>query len=135
MRTSSAAKRSPAAVDEDRLERPVLAGDERRDLALALDDEAHGDGLHAAGRQAAADLAREQRAEGVADQPVDDAPRLLGVDEVLVDARAGCANASRIAGSVISLKVTRRVLSLGTWAASATCHAMASPSRSRSVAR
>ena len=40
-----------------------------------------------------------------------------------------------MAGSVISLKVTRRVLSRGTWAASATCQAIASPSRSRSVAR
>ena len=47
----------------------------------------------------------------------------------------GLANASRIAGSVISLKVTRRVLAAGTWAASATCQAIASPSRSRSVAR
>ena len=47
----------------------------------------------------------------------------------------GWANASRIAGSVISLNVTRRVFSAGTWAASATCQAIASPSRSRSVAR
>ncbi len=47
----------------------------------------------------------------------------------------GWANASRIAGSVISLNVTRRVLAGGTLAASATCQAMASPSRSRSVAR
>ena len=47
----------------------------------------------------------------------------------------GWANASRMAGSVISLKVTRRVLAAGTLAASATCQAMASPSRSRSVAR
>ena len=47
----------------------------------------------------------------------------------------GWANASRIAGSVISLKVTRWVFEAGTWAASATCQAIASPSRSRSVAR
>ena len=46
----------------------------------------------------------------------------------------GLANASRMAPSVISLKVTRRVLATGTCAASATCHAIASPSRSRSVA-
>ena len=36
--------------------------------------------------------------------------------------------------SVISLKVTRRVFAAGTCAASATCQAIASPSRSRSVA-
>ena len=47
----------------------------------------------------------------------------------------GCAKASLIADSVISLNVTRSVFSGGTWAASATCQAMASPSRSRSVAR
>ena len=47
----------------------------------------------------------------------------------------GLANASRIAPSVISLNVTRCVFELGTFAASATCHAIASPSRSRSVAR
>ena len=47
----------------------------------------------------------------------------------------GWANASRIAPSVISLKVTRWVLLAGTLAASATCQAIASPSRSRSVAR
>ena len=47
----------------------------------------------------------------------------------------GWANASRIARSVISLNVTRRVFAAGTWAASATCQAIASPSRSRSVAR
>ena len=47
----------------------------------------------------------------------------------------GLANASRIAPWVISEKVTRRVLAAGTCAASATCQAIASPSRSRSVAR
>ena len=47
----------------------------------------------------------------------------------------GWANASRMAASVISLKVTRLCLDAGTLAASATCQAMASPSRSRSVAR
>ena len=76
----------PCRRRQDRLERPVLAGDERGDLALPLDDEPHRDGLDAAGRQAAANLARQERAEGVADQTVDDAPRLLRVDEVLVDA-------------------------------------------------
>ena len=43
---------------EDRLDRPVLAGGEGVDLALALDDQTDRDRLDAAGRQAAADLAR-----------------------------------------------------------------------------
>ena len=47
----------------------------------------------------------------------------------------GWANALRIAGSVISLNVTRGACPAGSAAASATCQAIASPSRSRSVAR
>src|SRR3954449_1361045 len=47
----------------------------------------------------------------------------------------GFAKASRIASGVISENVTRRALSGSTPAASATCQAIASPSRSRSVAR
>src|SRR5919201_3635211 len=46
----------------------------------------------------------------------------------------GCLNASLIAAGVISWKVTRRTFDLGTLMTSATCHAIASPSRSRSVA-
>ena len=75
---------------EDRLDRPVLARREAADLALALDDQADGDRLDAPGRQAALDLLAEERAQRVADQAVDDAARLLGVDEVHVDlARVG----------------------------------------------
>ncbi len=46
----------------------------------------------------------------------------------------GLAKASWMAPSVISENVTRWVLAAGTCAASATCQAIASPSRSRSVA-
>ena len=45
---------SPAAVARMRLDRPVLAGGEGVDLALALDHEADGDRLDATGGQAAA---------------------------------------------------------------------------------
>ncbi len=78
-------ERRPVGRLELCLERPVLAGRERRDLALPLHDQAHGDGLDTTRGQAAAHLAGEQRAEGVAHQPVDDAPRLLGVDQMHVD--------------------------------------------------
>ena len=84
------------------LDRPVLAGDEAPDLALAVDDDADGDGLDPTGRQAAADLARQERAERVADEPVDDPPRLLGVDEVRVDlARVGERVADGAAGDLV----------------------------------
>ena len=99
---TSAANRSPASVDEERLDRPVLARREREDLALALDDEPNGDRLDAAGRQAAADLARQQRAQRVADEPIDDPPGLLGVDEVHVDvARVGERLADRGFGDLV----------------------------------
>src|SRR5438552_3600570 len=45
---------------------PVLLGGERGDLALAVDDQAHRHALHAAGREATADLAAHQRTELVA---------------------------------------------------------------------
>ena len=101
IRTRSAVNVVAGGRLEQRLERPVLAGGERADLALALDDHAHRDRLDAARRQAAADLARQERAQRVADQPVDDAPRLLGVDEVLVDlARVGERVADRALGDL-----------------------------------
>ena len=70
---------------EERAQGPVLPRDEGVDLALPLDHEADGHGLHPAGGEAAADLARQERAERVADEPVDDPARLLRVDEVGVD--------------------------------------------------
>src|SRR5207244_13656920 len=67
------------------LDRPVLLGREAADLALALTDDAHGDRLHAARREPAAHLVPEQRRELVADQPVEDAARLLRVEAVSVE--------------------------------------------------
>ena len=81
---------------------PVLAGAEGLDLALALDDQPHGHRLDAARREAAADLARDERAEGVADHAIDDAARLLGVDEVDVDrARMGEGLADGALGDLV----------------------------------
>ncbi len=70
---------------EERPEGPVLPRDEGVDLALPLHHQADGDGLHATRREAAPDLPRQQRAERVAHEPVDDPPRLLRVNEVRVD--------------------------------------------------
>ena len=77
-------ERLAAVGREDDLDRPVLTRGEGTDLALAIDDQAHGDRLDTAGRQAGMDLAPQQRAERVADQAVEDSPRLLRVDEVVV---------------------------------------------------
>ena len=69
---------------------PVLGGDERHPLALALDDEARRDRLHAAGREALHHLPPEDGRDLVAVEAVEDAARLLRVDEALVDlARLG----------------------------------------------
>ena len=64
---------------EARGDRPVLLRHERLDLALALADDAHRDRLHAAGGEPAAHLLPQERADLVADQPVEDAARLLRV--------------------------------------------------------
>ena len=64
---------------------PVLDRHEGTDLALALDDQPHGDRLHPAGRQSGTDLLPQQRRDAVAHQPVEDAAGLLGVVELQVD--------------------------------------------------
>ena len=111
IRTSVRGERRPVGRREQRLERPVLAGRERPDLALALDD-------HAARRPTArgrptgrrAPCARQERAQRVARR----GGRRSGAPAARRRGRwsmsRGLANASRIAPSVISLKVTRRRL-------------------------
>src|SRR5581483_2778117 len=69
-----------------RVETPVLLRLESPDLPLALADQPHRHRLHPAGRQPTAHPLPEQRAQLVADQPVEHAARLLGVHLLLVDA-------------------------------------------------
>jgi hypothetical protein len=64
---------------------PVAGGDEGHPLPLALDDQPHGDALHAAGRQPRTNLPPQQRRHVVAVEPVDDAADFLGSDQVVVD--------------------------------------------------
>ena len=73
---------------------PVGRGAERDPLALPLDDQPGGDRLDAAGGQALADLAPQDRRHLVAVEPVEDAAGLLGVDEALVEV-AGAARRPR----------------------------------------
>ncbi len=85
---------------------PVFDRGEGVDLAFALDDEAEGNGLDAAGGEAATDLVPEERGDLVADEAVENAAGLLGVHQVFVDV-ASVRKAALTAFWVISLKVTR----------------------------
>ncbi len=67
------------------LDAPVLDRDELPDLLLALHHQAHGHALHAARGEAAADLLPEDGRDPVADQPVENAARLLRVIEIAVE--------------------------------------------------
>ena len=89
-------KRSPLSVARTASIVQYSRATNALDLPLALDHESDRDGLDPAGRQPATDLATEQRAQGVADETVDDPASLLRVDEVLVDpARIGEGFADR----------------------------------------
>ncbi len=70
---------------ETGVEGPVFLLLELLDLALALDDEAEGYGLDASGGEAAADFVPQQRRDLEADEAVEDAAGLLGIDQVPVD--------------------------------------------------
>ena len=64
---------------------PVLLRHELPDFLLALDDQPQRDSLHPPRRQAGLDAFPEHGRGLVADQAVEDAPRLLGVDFALID--------------------------------------------------
>src|SRR5690606_30009970 len=88
--------------DERAVEVEVGRRHEAHALAFALDDQAHRDALHAAGGQARPDLLPQQRRHRIAVQPVDDAPRLLRLDQVLVDpARMRERLADRLFGDLV----------------------------------
>ena len=78
-----------ADAAEIHIQRPVFLRLEGADLVFPVDDQTRGDRLHAAGRQTLADLPPQQRAELIADDAVEHAPRLLRVDEILVDGARG----------------------------------------------
>ena len=61
---------------------PVFLGDEGANFPLPLDDQSQSHGLHAPGGETPADLVPKKRRNLVADQAVENAPRLLGVDQV-----------------------------------------------------
>ena len=71
------------------LDGPVLLGLEGPDLLLPLHHQAGGHRLHPSGGQAPADLPPQQGGELIAHDAVQNAPGLLGVDQVLVDGPGG----------------------------------------------
>jgi len=68
-----------------RLDGPVLFGTEGLDLGLAIHHQTHGHRLHPARRQTAPHLGPQHRADLVAHQPVEHAPRLLRLELVHVE--------------------------------------------------
>ncbi len=86
---------------ETNVDAPVLDGNERPDLALALDDQPHRDRLHPARRQPGTNLLPQQRRDAVAHEAVEDATGLLGVVELQVDrARLTERLEDRVAGDL-----------------------------------
>ena len=69
------------------VEGPVLFGAEGLALALAVDDYPERNRLHPAGADAALDLVPQQWAQLVADQAVEDAARLVRVEQVVIELR------------------------------------------------
>src|SRR5207249_919913 len=67
------------------LDRPVFLWHELADPLLALDDQPQRHRLHAARRETRLEALPEERRRLVADQAVEDAPRLLGIHLFLID--------------------------------------------------
>ena len=95
---------------EPDVDAPVLDRVERQDLALALDDQADGDGLDAAGGQARTDAASTGAARSGSRPAGRARGGPAGRRRASCRSRAARANASRIASFVISVNVTRFAL-------------------------
>ena len=127
-----------AVLLEQRLDGPVLDRLERANLALALDDEPQRDGLHAAGGESLLHGLPQHRARLVADEAIEHATRLLRLDLLAVDL-AGVQD--RALHGVLRDLVKEHAPDRACATAPrfgvicvATCAAIASPSRSGSVA-
>ena len=73
------------AGDEEAVDVPVAGRAERHPGLLALDQDPGGDALHPACRKLRHDLLPQHGRDLVAVEPVEDAARLLGVDQPIVD--------------------------------------------------
>ena len=81
---------------------PVFFRDEGADLFLALHHQFHRYRLHTASRQATGDLRPQQRRDHITHYPVEETPRLLGVDPVDIQlARLGKRFLDRLLGNFV----------------------------------
>ena len=78
-------ERGRLAAGEVRVNRPIFFFLERLDLAFALHNQTQRDRLHPSGRKAATNFIPQQRRHLISHQPVEHAPSLLRVDQVLID--------------------------------------------------
>ena len=84
------------------LEVPVAGGAELDPLPLPVDDQPRRDRLHPARRQLRHDLLPQHRGDLVAVEPVEDAPRLVGVDLAVVElGRVGDGAGDRLRGDLV----------------------------------
>ena len=81
VQASEAGQEGLRVLGGERLDVPVAGGDERHPLALPLDDHAGRGGLHATGREARLHLVPEHRRDVPAEEAVEDAAGLLGIDQ------------------------------------------------------
>ena len=82
-RNQRGCKRRTSAGEE--LEIPISGGDKRDAFALALHNQTNGRTLHTTSRETTVDTAPQNRADLVAIQAIENAPRLSSVDQAVVD--------------------------------------------------
>ena len=85
MAVEAGLERGRIACLQTRVERPVFFGPKRLTFLLALDDYPQRHRLDPSGADSALDLVPQERTYLVADQPVEHAARLLGVEEVVIE--------------------------------------------------
>ena len=113
---------------------PVAGFDERHTFTFTLDDDAGGNRLHTAGRQLRHHLLPEHRADLVAVKAVEDAA-LLRIDHLAVElARRLHGKLDGVLGDLVEHHPLDGHFGAGL-STSIRCQAIASPSRSSSVAR
>ena len=85
MRASVRGELAPLAATAAPRDPSRRAARNAQPLFLAIDDQADGDALHAAGAQAGLHLLPQHRRQRVAVEPIEDAAALLRAHQVLVD--------------------------------------------------
>jgi hypothetical protein len=131
-RNNSGLELLAVALAEGAEQVPVGGRHEGHAQALALDDQPHGNTLHAAGRQLGPHLAPQQRRHLVAVETIDDPPRFLCPHQVFVHGAGvfgGCFD--RLFRDLMKHQPMDGHFRRGLLK----CQLMASPSRSSSVAR